>query len=585
MNESDKAKTAFSTRRGQWEFNRMPFGLCGAPATFQRIMNVILRDQVWRKCVIYLDDVLIFGKTIKEHNERLEEVLKQFRVSGMKLSPHKCNFLKSEVRYLGHIISNEGIATDPAKIKSITEWPVPKCVEEVHSFIGLCNYYRSFIPNFACVAEPLIRIIASKTFKWDLEQQECFARLKNMLTNAPILSLPNREGKFILDTDASNSAIGAVLSQEQDGKEKVIAYASNKLTKTQKSYCITRKELLAAYNYIKQFKHYLTGQKFTLRTDHKAIVWLLDWKKPNTSQYCLWKADLECFSFDIQHRKGANHRNADALSRQLVCEQCELQHSEPRKRRNVKLIDGHELKEASVEQDMVLATSIDDDNTMIKEQLNDSDVRLIRDWMKKEMLKESEPEDFASLSLFGRNLWRCRRFLRIRGDVLYYLSKPETYNFVVPPNMIQCVMKAFHGDFGHMGVQKCIHLIRERYFWPQMTASITEYVAKCQLCIQFKDKNGKDNAIIQRIASFQRVCIDICGPLTHRGTRKGNRYVLGIIDHFIKKSQKNPRKKIPVKKKSRPVNGFSLRHRVGREPIITTQPTVGEISLSMAACR
>ena len=155
MNESDKAKTAFSTRRGQWEFNRMPFGLCGAPATFQRIMNVILRDQVWRKCVIYLDDVLIFGKTIKEHNERLEEVLKQFRVSGMKLSPHKCNFLKSEVRYLGHIISNEGIATDPEKIKSITEWPIPKCVEEVHSFIGLCNYYRSFIPNFACVAEPL----------------------------------------------------------------------------------------------------------------------------------------------------------------------------------------------------------------------------------------------------------------------------------------------------------------------------------------------------------------------------------------------------------------------------------------------
>ncbi|MEL7308647.1 MAG: ribonuclease H family protein, partial [Pseudomonadota bacterium] len=138
--------------------------------------------------------------------------------------------------------------------------------------------------------------------------------------NAPILTLPSKHGKYVLDTDASHGAIGAVLSQVQNGVEKVIAYASNKLTKSQKSYCITRKELLAAYHYIKYFKHYLTGQKFTLRTDHKAIVWLLNWKKPNTSQYCLWKADLECFSFDIQHRRGTNHVNADALSKSLVCE-------------------------------------------------------------------------------------------------------------------------------------------------------------------------------------------------------------------------------------------------------------------------
>ena len=136
--------------------------------------------------------------------------------------------------------------------------------------------YTQFIRNFACVAEPLQQIIASKTFKWNLEQQECFARLKSVDKCTNIITTKRHSclghGKFILDTDASNSAIGAVLSLEQDGKENVIAYASNKLTKTQKSYCIMRKELLAAYNYIKQFKHYLADQKFALRTDHKAFV-------------------------------------------------------------------------------------------------------------------------------------------------------------------------------------------------------------------------------------------------------------------------------------------------------------------------
>ena len=168
MKESDKPKTSFSTRRGQFEFNRMPFGLCGAPSTFQRIMNVILKQQVWKACVIYLDDVLIFGRAIKEHNIRLKEVLEQLRKSGMKLSLSKCFFLKNEVQYfLGHIISEKAISTDPKKIKSITEWPTPKCVNEVHSFVGLCSYYRSFIKKFTSVVEPLQRIVASKKFMWE----------------------------------------------------------------------------------------------------------------------------------------------------------------------------------------------------------------------------------------------------------------------------------------------------------------------------------------------------------------------------------------------------------------------------------
>ena len=536
MKESDKSKTAFSTRRGQYEFNRLPFGLCGAPSTFQRIMNVILKQQVWRSCVVYLDDVLIFGRTIEEHNKRLKEVLEQFRKSSLKLSPSKCSFLKTEVQYLGHKISEKGISTDPKKIQSIIEWPKPNCVNEVHSFVGLCSYYRSYIQNFTNIVEPLQKIIASKKFLWEKEQDESFIRLKIALTNAPVLALPISGGKFILDTDASNSAIGAVLSQIQNGVEKVIAYASNKLTKTQKSYCITRKELLAAYHYIKQFKHYLTGKTFTLRTDHKALLWLLNWKKPNTSQYCLWKADLECFSFDIEHRKGSRHINADALSRGLICEQCELTHSEPKKRRNVKLIEEQFLKETEVEEDMVLVTRANEEMSMIESQLNDQEVNIVKNWMKEGMIEINEPKDYEKMSKFGQSLWKARRSLRIRGDVLYQVDKAEQiYSLVVVPELFEEILKQFHDHLGHIGSRKSMDLIRTRYYWPQMEKTVNEYIKRCLLCSLHKEKNGKDYAFPQNISCdrpFHRICIDICGPL--ETTRKGNRYVLGIVDHFSK---------------------------------------------------
>ena len=354
MDEYDKEKTSFSTRRGQYEFNKMPFGLSGAPATFQRIMHTILRDQIWSKCVIYLDDILIFGKTIEEHNSRLKEVFQKFRESGLKLAGHKCSFLKEKVTYLGHIIDKNGVSTDPAKIAVIKNWAKPRCIDEIQKFIGLCGYYRTFIKDYSIICEPLQDIVSSKKFKWSDKEDDAFLKLKTALISSPVLTLPNNMGKFYLDTDASHGSIGAVLSQEQNGVLKVIAYASNRLTKSQRNYCVTRKELLASYHYIRHFKHYLAGRHFILRTDHKALQWLLNWKKPSTSQYCLWKAELECFSFEVQHRKGVNHTNADVLSRLIECEQCEIKHEFPKKRRNVKLLNNGTLSVTTVEEEKVL---------------------------------------------------------------------------------------------------------------------------------------------------------------------------------------------------------------------------------------
>lgn len=179
MAERDKCKTAFAVKSGQYEYNVMPFGLSGAPCTFQRVMHTVLREEVWEKCVIYLDDVLIFGRSIDEHNVRLKAVLAKFRQANLKLSPSKCQFLQQEVKYLGHVINENGVATDPEKIKKVVEWPTPTCHEQLQAFLGLCNYYRRFIQDYSKVTNPLWKIVTIKPFVWNEEAEDAFLTLKN----------------------------------------------------------------------------------------------------------------------------------------------------------------------------------------------------------------------------------------------------------------------------------------------------------------------------------------------------------------------------------------------------------------------
>ena len=314
VDEADRAKTAFVSRRGLFEFKTMPFGLCNAPATFERLMETVLAGLNWQICLIYLDDIIIVGKTFDDMIRNLDEVLQKLHDAGLKLKPRKCQLFAKRVDFLGHVISGEGIQTDPKKTQAVREWPRPESLHEVRSFLGFCSYYRRFIPKFAEISKPLHKLTEkNQKFLWTKECNDAFETLKEKMVSSPILAHPDFTKPFILDTDASDQAIGAVLSQRIEGKEHVIAYASRTLTKSERRYCVTRKKLLAVINFVKYFRHYLYGRAFTVRTDHGSLRWLMKFKNPE-GQIARWLETLSSYEFKIDHRPGRVHRNADGLT-------------------------------------------------------------------------------------------------------------------------------------------------------------------------------------------------------------------------------------------------------------------------------
>lgn len=315
--EEDVAKSAFSTHKGLYEYLRMPFGLCSAPATFQRLMSVVLNGMIGDQCFVYLDDIIVLGKTFAEHLSNLERVFSRLREAGLRLKPTKCHFLKQEVQFLGHLVSGHGVRADPRKVADILSWPSPTSKTELKSFMGLAGYYRRFIEGFSKLASPLFRVSGLEVFEWTEECQTAFDSLKARLATAPVLAFPqtgDSAGRFVLDTDASAAALGAVLSQEIGGTERVIAYGSKTLNKAQRNYCTTRRELLSIVHFCRVFRPYLLGKRFLLRTDHASLTWLLN-LKDTEGQLARWLLCLQEFDFEIRHRSGTSHTNADALSR------------------------------------------------------------------------------------------------------------------------------------------------------------------------------------------------------------------------------------------------------------------------------
>ena len=294
----------------------MPFGLNNAASTFQRTMELALQGLQWVTCLIYIDDVIVFGKDFDEHMQTLEEVLDRIKKAGLKLKANKSYLLQKEVIFLGHVVSGEGIKPSPTNVTKVVDWPTPKTAKQVKQVVAMASYYRHYVRNFAITARPMVDLTKKeKKFLFSEACENAFNSLKRALISADVMGYPlNEAGEFILDVDASDLGIGAVLHQVQGGKETVIAYASRSLNKAEANYCITEKELLAARYFIEYFPQYLPGRRFLVRSDHQSLVWLFQLKEPR-GKIARWIEILSQYDFAIQYRPGKKQPHCDALSR------------------------------------------------------------------------------------------------------------------------------------------------------------------------------------------------------------------------------------------------------------------------------
>ena len=567
LEKEDKHKTAFLTRWGLYEFNRLPFGLASAPASFCRAVQVVLRSLMWCKAVSYLDDVTVIASNFDEAVVNLREVLARFEKYNLKLKPKKCQLFQLEIEFLGHVVNAEGISIKPDHIKIMEKWPVPKTKKELQQFLGFANYFRGHIPYYAAIAQPLYDVITNckgKAVELTVEQIDRMNELKGKLCTAPVLNYARPEHSFILDVDASNSAIGGCLSQIIDGKERAITYASFALTAAQRRYCTTRRELLSVLRFTRYFRHYLLGKKFVCRTDHNSLVWLLGFKNIE-GQLSRWLEELAEYDFVLIHRPGKDHVNADVLSRltedkvcfnytgeispdQLKCHPCHYcsrAHNQwDRFLDEVDYVIPLTVRTIEVSQatptPAQIATWVPNYTAEELRQLQINDAELVRviDWLETEFVPDQQILAMAGQSI--KHLWRLKDQLFFKEGVLFYKWEDalEPRNLLlVPKSLRDDVLSLSHDDIlsGHRGRTNTIHTIKRSFFWTSIFHDVEVYIKSCYKCSKNKAKKFTYRApmvLFQAGYPMQRVHIDIMGPFTK--SRSGNVYVLMIVDQFTR---------------------------------------------------
>ena len=502
--EEDQHKTAFITPFGCFEFLRLPFGLSNSPATFVAALDIVLAGLQYVDCIAYLDDIIIFAKTFEEHMQKLERVLQRLAEYGLKLKPSKCQFMRKEVQFLGHIISPKGLSPVSTNTEKIRNYPEPKNVKHVRQFLGLVGYYRKFIVDFAKKASPLFNLVKKDTkFTWGPEQKAAFISLRDSLMTAPVLIFPDFTKPFFLQTDASNLALGAVLSQETPEGDKPIAFASRALSKTEKHFAVVEKEACALVFAVRHFKEYLWGRKFLAIVDHAPLKYLLR-NRDSNPRLMRWSLFLQQFNFEIIYRPGKKHGNADVMSRLPQAAEIAA------------------VSELSANPDLNTMKQLQDEEPIfkaIKDKLRNNPLSKNLTKIQKQFVSAKWPQ------------------FRMKNDLLYHQGPQGQLRLALPEEARRKTFIELHSAlFGaHLGYEKTLSRIAKFYYWPNMTEHIRQWSNDCMACATRKNPVTKIKVpLVPIMASkpMEMVGVDVVGPLPT--TEDQNKYIVVFVCLFTR---------------------------------------------------
>jgi hypothetical protein len=498
IKEEDIPKTAFTAGPlGLFEYQRLAFGLTNSPATYQRLMETVFKDLNHKCVLIYLDDLIVFSRSFEEHLIHLEAVFKQLKTFNLKLAPKKCKMFRSRVKYLGHIVSSEGISVDPAKTEKVTSWPVPENPKDLHQFLGFAGFYRRFIKDYSKVTKPLASLLVNSTCKtksrkksnanwhWGAEQQQAFCKVKELLTSAPILAVPDPSLPYELHVDSSSHSLGAVLYQNVDGLPHVIAYASRTLKPAEQRYATHKREFLALkWAVTEQFHEYLYGAKCTVYTDNNPLTYILTTAQLDATGH-RWLANLAAYQFDIKYKPGKSNADADGLSRipvstNVVHAICNLIHT-------------------PYVESLAISTDCED---MFDSDFSPAQLRLWRQAQRNDpsiapmfpFVQNGRKPGKSTVPVACLGLWKeFDRLKIIRGGMYRVCSVEgkEERRLVLPSCFKKTVLHLLHDDMGHQGRDRTKSLVQERFFWPHMSAEVEEYVSSCPRCVSRKASGEK----------------------------------------------------------------------------------------------
>ncbi|KAK7898562.1 hypothetical protein WMY93_019415 [Mugilogobius chulae] len=572
----------------------MPQGITNAPSTFQRLMERCMGDINLREVLVFLDDIIVFSKTLEEHETRLTNVLNRLRENGLKLSKEKCRFFQTSVRYLGHIVSRNGVETDPQKTEALKTWPRPQTLKDLRSFLGFSGYYRRFVEGYSKIVKPLTNLtagyppvrkgaritnIAAKYHnpkepfgeRWTQACQTAFEQIIETLTSAPVLGFANPNLPYVVHTDASTTGLGAALYQEQDGHSRVIAYASRGLSQCEARYPAHKLEFLALkWAITEKFHDYLYGNVFTVVTDNNPLRYVLTKAKLDATSY-RWLAALSTFTFDIKYRAGKQNQDADGLSRrphgELISDSASQEESQ-----RIHEFTSHHLAPVNVVQatcelhtvyqsnpemstcyieslavhpDAIPSAFVDDDDTLsglpTVPKYSEAEIAALQraDPAISVVIKICETGEPAPTVIHCPELQlmlkEMSRF-EMKDNLLFrkrQCDNKPVYQLVLPRTLRNPVLHSLHDEMGHLGVERTVELTRSRFYWPKMALDVESKIKKCPRCVKRKSQPDKAAPLvnIQTSRPMELVCMDF---LSIEPDSHNIKDILVITDHFTK---------------------------------------------------